>query len=73
MNCKTCDELLGEYKLWASLFRDAVVNIPGAFGDDSWVFVENAYRMRLKCDDASRALTAHWRNGHGRAAKAISS
>jgi hypothetical protein len=70
MNCLTCDELLAEYKLWAILFKDAVLNIPGALGEDSTVFAEHAEYVRLKCKDAGRALAAHWRNDHSLARKA---
>ena len=62
MDCKTCDVRLAEYKLWVTLFRDAVLNIPGALGDDSRVFVEYADRLRVKFNDASRALRLHWQD-----------
>lgn len=42
MDCKTCNELLAEYKLWVSFYKDAVHSIPGALGDDARVFVEYA-------------------------------
>jgi hypothetical protein len=64
MNCTTCDTLLGEYKFWVSRFKDAVLNIPGALGDDTRVFAEQAERCRLKCNDAGCALMAHWRHQH---------
>ena len=72
--CKTCDELLAEYKLCVSLFKDAVLNIPGALGDDSRVFLEYADRLRSKCNHARRALMKHLLQDHyGVAAKAASS
>ena len=69
MDCKTCNERLAEYKLWVTLFRDAVLNIPGALGDDSRLFVEYADRLRVKCNDASRALRVHWRQDHNNPSK----
>ena len=42
MDCKTCNELLAEYKLWVSFYKDAVHSIPGALEDDARVFVEYA-------------------------------
>jgi hypothetical protein len=64
MNCTTCDTLLGEYRFWVSRLKDAVLNIPGALGDDPSVFAEQAERCRLKCNDAGCALMAHWRHQH---------
>jgi len=47
---QTYNDLLGEYKLWAGLFKDAVASIPRALEDDSWMFFQHADRLRLKCD-----------------------
>ena len=47
MDCKTCNERFAEYKLWGTLFRDAVLNIPAVLGDDPRVFVEHADRLRV--------------------------
>lgn len=69
MDCKACDELLADYKLWVSLFRDAVLNIPGALGDDARVFLESADRLLLKCNHANRALMEHWKEHKNLAAK----
>jgi hypothetical protein len=72
--CKTCDELLVEYKLCVSLFKDAVLSIPELLGDDSRVFLEYADRLRRKCNHARRALMKHvLRDHHSLAAKAASS
>jgi hypothetical protein len=64
MGCKTCHELLAEYQLWATLLRDAVLNIPRALGDDPSVFLEQADRFRLKCNHAGHALGVHRRQEH---------
>jgi len=72
MDCNTCNELLAEYKLWVTVFKDAVLNIPGALGNDSRVFVEHADRLRLKCNEASRALRLHFREKHGKSKAAFS-
>jgi hypothetical protein len=62
--CKTCTELLAEYKLWVSLFKDAVLNIPGALGNDSRMFLECADSLRLQCNHTSRGLMEHWQQEH---------
>jgi hypothetical protein len=62
--CKTCTELLAEYKLWVSLFKDAVLNIPGALGNDSRMFLECADSLRLQCNHTSCALMEHWQQEH---------
>ena len=72
--CKTCDEVLVEYKLCVSLFNDAVLNIPGLLGDDSRVFLEYADRLRRNCNHTRRALMKHLlHDHHSLAAKAASS
>lgn len=72
MTCQACNDLLAEYKLWVSLFKDAVLKIPGALGDDAMIFTEKAERCRLKCNDAALALMAHWRHQHRSLSKAVS-
>ena len=72
MTCHACKELLDEYKLRASLFKDAVSNIPEGLGDDARVFVDYADRLRQKCNDARDAYTAHWRNHRRNLSKAAS-
>jgi len=64
MVCKTCDELLAAYKREVRLFMNAVLNIPGGFGDDSRVTHQVFDRFTQKCRGANEALMAHLRQEH---------
>jgi len=68
MDCKTCDELLSDYRDAVRLFKHSVQRIPGTGGDSS-LAIAQADRLRLKCTEANDALMEHWREQHGRSVK----
>ena len=72
MDCKTCDELLGDYKRSVHLFTKAVLNIAGVRGIDSRLAFEPD-RLRLKFKDARDALIAHQHHHHSNLAKKTAS
>ena len=69
MDCKTCDALLEDYKYWVSLFKNAVRDTSGAFGDDSRLASEQTARLAQQCKSANEVLMAHWRKEHAPAVK----
>ena len=66
MACKRCDELLATYKREVTLLRNAVLNVAGTLGDDSRLAIREMDRLSQNCKDTSDALTAHWRQDHGK-------
>jgi hypothetical protein len=64
MACKTCDKLLGTYKREVTEFRNAVLNVSGAVGDDSRLAIKEMERLSQNCKDTGDALMEHWRQDH---------
>ena len=65
MSCKRCDELLATYKRDVSQFRNVVLKVAGALGDDSRLAVKEMDRLSQNCKDTSDALMEHWCQDHG--------
>jgi hypothetical protein len=61
VTCKTCDELLGDYRRVVNLFKDAVRQGSGAIGADVRRAGEEVERLRVRVHDADTALMAHFR------------
>jgi hypothetical protein len=64
MACKTCDDLLSDYKREVRLFINVVLKIPGQLGDDSRVTPQEMDRLSQKCRGANEALLTHLRQEH---------
>jgi hypothetical protein len=64
MACKTCDELLADYKNAVRVFKETVRDGLGALGHDGQVAAIRAARWSEICKQASDHLLAHWRKEH---------
>jgi len=60
--------LLATYKRDVSQFRNAVLKVAGAVGDDSRLAAEQMDRLSQNCKHTSDALIQHWREHHGHVA-----
>ena len=59
MDCKTCDDLLANYRHSVSLLREAVEKGLGAVGDDSRRASEEATRLSQQGREVRDLLLAH--------------
>ena len=64
MHCKTCNELLADYKNAVSVFKETVRDGLGAQEHDGQVAAMRAARWSEICKQASDHLLAHWRKEH---------
>jgi len=64
VDCKTCDELVGGYKVAISLYITAQRGFKGPLLGDFKVAWEELKRLREACKGADEALLAHWREEH---------
>ena len=65
MECKTCDELLGEYKRRVALFTNAERGFRGRLGDEFPLALQELKRLKQACRDADDALIEHCDQDHG--------
>ena len=74
MDCKTCEQLLADYRGAVGLFKDAVHSRRLEWRGGEFVLAAaRAARWGRLCQDASDALIQHWRrNHHGLASNADS-
>ena len=64
MDCKTCEELVADYKRSVGFFTKVVHRIPGILGDDARVVVFELDLLRQKVKEAREALMAHFHQDH---------
>jgi hypothetical protein len=72
MDCQTCNELLITYKSTVKPYTLVMQEMAGLVGADFQLALKELERLRVKCQEANDALTAHWRQDHGESQAASS-